>query len=375
MLIWSLCLWPFCSSLWYQQHFPRFFKALDGFFGAEDSCAKSSPAPGLTEIQDFYFPAIPRIGLIVPHISVGCRDGKSWVCGDKTRTVIVVWMGFRNPFQQLLENSSYYLFCISSCSSFGKSTLRAGTGTEDALCSSLDVSARATSPALAPFPTEFPEFPKNSSSATAPSSPRDIPSVCLDPSSPTEPSWGKDRQWAKQSWAGNSSWSCFPGKSNPTFSEAFSVLYTAFQYSTFPPEGSFLGTEIPRFQKPFLYFTQHSRIPHFHLGRDFHVKLLSWKLKSHFLRNHSCFYTTFQYSTFPAFLGNPPFVWSYFCILHNISGSHISSWAGISIWSCFSGKWNPIFSEAISVFHTAFQYYRSPSEAAFLGNEIPLSQN
>ncbi|KAM4886033.1 tumor necrosis factor receptor superfamily member 4-like [Sylvia borin] len=86
----------------------------------------------------------------------------------------------------------------TNCSIFGKSTLRAGSATEDALCSS--------SPGLAPFPTEFlenreliptefpenrapfpTEFPENSSRA---SSPGDGPEVCRDPGSSTEPSWG-----------------------------------------------------------------------------------------------------------------------------------------------------------------------------------------
>ncbi|XP_005427760.3 tumor necrosis factor receptor superfamily member 4 [Geospiza fortis] len=91
----------------------------------------------------------------------------------------------------------------TNCSSLGKSTLRAGTGTEDAQCSSPG-SASSPGPHASPtefperrdpFPTEFPEdadsfpteFPENSSRA---SSPREIPVVCRDPGVPTEPGWG-----------------------------------------------------------------------------------------------------------------------------------------------------------------------------------------
>ncbi|XP_018775899.2 tumor necrosis factor receptor superfamily member 4 isoform X1 [Serinus canaria] len=81
----------------------------------------------------------------------------------------------------------------TNCSSFGKSTLRAGTGTQDAQCSSSPGSA--SSPGPHPSPTEFPEnrdpfpteFPENSSRA---SSPREIPEVCRDPGAATEPGWG-----------------------------------------------------------------------------------------------------------------------------------------------------------------------------------------
>ncbi|XP_033375261.1 tumor necrosis factor receptor superfamily member 4 [Parus major] len=85
----------------------------------------------------------------------------------------------------------------TNCSFFGKTTLRAGSATEDALCSS---------PGLDPIPTGFPEnrdpvptaFPENrdpvptafpeSSSNT--SGPREIPVVCRDPGGPAEPGWG-----------------------------------------------------------------------------------------------------------------------------------------------------------------------------------------
>ncbi|XP_068068885.1 tumor necrosis factor receptor superfamily member 4 [Anomalospiza imberbis] len=86
----------------------------------------------------------------------------------------------------------------TNCSSLGKSTLRAGTGTEDAQCSS----SPGPHPSATEFPenralsaTEFPEnrdpfpteFLENSSRA---SSPREIPAVCGDPGVSTEPGWG-----------------------------------------------------------------------------------------------------------------------------------------------------------------------------------------
>ncbi|XP_038015895.1 tumor necrosis factor receptor superfamily member 4 isoform X2 [Motacilla alba alba] len=92
----------------------------------------------------------------------------------------------------------------TNCSSFGKSTLRAGTGTEDARCSSSPGSAGSPGPLPSPTespenrepsPTESPEnrepfpteLPENSSRA---SSPGDIPAVCRDPGAATEPAWG-----------------------------------------------------------------------------------------------------------------------------------------------------------------------------------------
>ncbi|OWK53315.1 Tumor necrosis factor receptor superfamily member 4 [Lonchura striata] len=110
----------------------------------------------------------------------------------------------------------------TNCSTLGKSTLRAGTGEEDAQCGTEFPENRR------PFPTEFPEnrassateFPENrassatefpgkrASSATEfpenrdpfptefpengsrASSPREIPVVCRDPGVPTEPGWG-----------------------------------------------------------------------------------------------------------------------------------------------------------------------------------------
>ncbi|XP_077644363.1 tumor necrosis factor receptor superfamily member 4 [Lonchura striata] len=79
----------------------------------------------------------------------------------------------------------------TNCSTLGKSTLRAGTGEEDAQASS----ATEFPENRDPFPTEFPEnrdpfpteFPENGSRA---SSPREIPVVCRDPGVPTEPGWG-----------------------------------------------------------------------------------------------------------------------------------------------------------------------------------------
>ncbi|XP_054148046.1 tumor necrosis factor receptor superfamily member 4 isoform X1 [Melozone crissalis] len=92
----------------------------------------------------------------------------------------------------------------TNCSSFGKSTLRAGTGTEDAQCSSGP--GGASSPGPHPSPTEFPEhrdplpteFPENGGpfptelpeNSSRTSSPRDIPAVCRDPGVPAEPGWG-----------------------------------------------------------------------------------------------------------------------------------------------------------------------------------------
>ncbi|XP_066059225.1 tumor necrosis factor receptor superfamily member 4 [Chamaea fasciata] len=85
----------------------------------------------------------------------------------------------------------------TNCSSLGKSTLRAGTAAEDALCGD---------PGLDPLPTEFPgnsdpiptefpenrapfptEFPENGSRA---SNPGETPLDCRDPGSGAEPSWG-----------------------------------------------------------------------------------------------------------------------------------------------------------------------------------------
>lgn len=67
-----------------------------------------------------------------------------------------------------------------------------------------------------------------------------------------------------------------------------------------PAGAAFLGSQIPLSLKPFLFFTQPFNIPHFHL------KVLSWELKSHVFR-------------------------SLFCTSHNIPGFHISTWEGISM--------------------------------------------
>uniref|UniRef100_A0A8C3QCE3 Uncharacterized protein n=1 Tax=Geospiza parvula TaxID=87175 RepID=A0A8C3QCE3_GEOPR len=170
----------------------------------------------------------------------------------------------------------------TNCSSLGKSTLRAGTGTEDAQCSSPG-SASSPGPHASPtefperrdpFPTEFPEdadsfpteFPENSSRA---SSPREIPVVCRDPGVPTEPGWGKGGQGIHCS--------CFPGEGIPICSESFSAFHTTFQDPTFPCKAAFLGREFPFSQKLFLYFTQYSRIP------QSQQELLSWEGNSYFL--------------------------------------------------------------------------------------------
>nr|XP_054503806.1 tumor necrosis factor receptor superfamily member 4 [Agelaius phoeniceus] len=85
----------------------------------------------------------------------------------------------------------------TNCSSVGRMTLRAGTGTEDAQCSSKngDPSPVEFPENRDPSPTGFPEnrdpsptgLPENSSRA---GSPRDIPAVCRDPGGATEPAWG-----------------------------------------------------------------------------------------------------------------------------------------------------------------------------------------
>ncbi|XP_063273457.1 tumor necrosis factor receptor superfamily member 4 isoform X3 [Prinia subflava] len=80
----------------------------------------------------------------------------------------------------------------TNCSSSGRSTLRAGSATEDALCSSPGLEFPGNRD---PLPTEFPgnrdplptEFPENGSRASSPS---DVPAVCRDPGSAAEPSWG-----------------------------------------------------------------------------------------------------------------------------------------------------------------------------------------
>ncbi|KAL9825202.1 tumor necrosis factor receptor superfamily member 11A-like [Geothlypis trichas] len=103
----------------------------------------------------------------------------------------------------------------TNCSSLGRSTLRAGTATEDAQCSSSPGSASSPGPRPSPtelpehrdpFPTEFPEhrdpfpteFPEHRDpfptelpeNGSRTSSPRDIPAVCRGPGDPTEPAWG-----------------------------------------------------------------------------------------------------------------------------------------------------------------------------------------
>ncbi|XP_014114642.1 PREDICTED: tumor necrosis factor receptor superfamily member 4 [Pseudopodoces humilis] len=85
----------------------------------------------------------------------------------------------------------------TNCSFFGKSTLRAGSATEDALCSSpgLDPIPTGFLENRDPVPTAFPEnrdsvptaFPESSSNT---SGPREIPAVCQNPGSPAEPGWG-----------------------------------------------------------------------------------------------------------------------------------------------------------------------------------------
>ncbi|XP_016158884.1 PREDICTED: tumor necrosis factor receptor superfamily member 4 [Ficedula albicollis] len=93
----------------------------------------------------------------------------------------------------------------TNCSFFGKRTLRAGTATEDAQCSSpgLDpiptefLKTRAAIPTeflktRAAIPTEFPEtraaLPTELPGSS--SSPRETPEVCSGPGSAAEPSWG-----------------------------------------------------------------------------------------------------------------------------------------------------------------------------------------
>lgn len=219
--------------------------------------------------------------------------GKNPILGRKK---ILFWggkkaLGFRNPFQQELEKL-WNFFC--SCSFFGKSTLRAGSGTEDAQCSPGGPGS-AIVPGLDPLPTEFPgnrdpvptEFPENKDPVptgflepSAPSVPGDVPSVCLEPGNPTEPAWGKDgNSWEfKSRFFGSFSWflhaafqdptfpwkAAFLGIQIPLFQKLFLVLYTAFQDPTFPWKAAFLGSQIPLFPKPFLFFT-HS-FPIFHIS-------------------------------------------------------------------------------------------------------------
>ncbi|XP_063273456.1 tumor necrosis factor receptor superfamily member 4 isoform X2 [Prinia subflava] len=269
----------------------------------------------------------------------------------------------------------------TNCSSSGRSTLRAGSATEDALCSSPGLEFPGNRD---PLPTEFPgnrdplptEFPENGSRASSPS---DVPAVCRDPGSAAEPSWGKE------SWEGISSWSCFPGKGIPTFL-------------------AFTQSRIPHFQLELLSWEGNSHFSGFctfqnltfPAGQGIRLELLSWEGNSRFSGFH-----TVQDPTFPAgaaFLGRE---FSLFWISH-IPRSHISSWAGISSWSCvpgkgipafldfthskiphfqlgrgsgwscFPGKGIPNFSEALPGFYTTFQDPTFPAGAAFLGREFPL---
>ncbi|RLV85331.1 hypothetical protein DV515_00016069 [Chloebia gouldiae] len=107
----------------------------------------------------------------------------------------------------------------TNCSTLGKSTLQAGTGTEDAQCGTEFPENRRPFPTEflengAPSATEFPEsrdpsateFPENRAPSATEflgkrgslptefpgngSSPREVPMVCRDPGVPAEPGWG-----------------------------------------------------------------------------------------------------------------------------------------------------------------------------------------
>uniref|UniRef100_A0A8C0VHR9 TNF receptor superfamily member 4 n=1 Tax=Cyanistes caeruleus TaxID=156563 RepID=A0A8C0VHR9_CYACU len=195
----------------------------------------------------------------------------------------------------------------TNCSFFGKSTLRAGSATEDALCSSpgLDPIPTGFLENRDPVPTAFPEnrdsvptaFPESSSNT---SGPREIPVVCRDPGGPAEPGWGKAGEGIPgftpipgshiSSWAWISIQVVFPGKGIPTFPKAIPGFPTTFQDPTFPAAAAFPVREFPLFSKPFLYFPQHSRIPHFQLLGS-HLELLSWELEIPFFQNSFLLFT------------------------------------------------------------------------------------
>jgi len=87
------------------------------------------------------------------------------------------------------------LFYISSCSLLGKSTLRPGTKTYDAVCSS-HVTQPATSQSTTPALNVSTADRRNnvSTASFSPSRPSVIPFICPNGNSRTETNWGKNRE-------------------------------------------------------------------------------------------------------------------------------------------------------------------------------------
>ncbi|XP_017681180.1 PREDICTED: tumor necrosis factor receptor superfamily member 4 [Lepidothrix coronata] len=84
----------------------------------------------------------------------------------------------------------------TNCSSLGKSTLRAGTEAQDAVCSSpvpLPEVPGTPSPAWSvpsPSPRENRENRSSTAGISSPPRPGEGPSICPDPTDPTETNWG-----------------------------------------------------------------------------------------------------------------------------------------------------------------------------------------
>ncbi|XP_005237972.3 tumor necrosis factor receptor superfamily member 4 isoform X1 [Falco biarmicus] len=79
----------------------------------------------------------------------------------------------------------------TNCSILGKSTLRPGTKTDDAVCSNHVTQAAASQNATPALSLSTADHRNNMSTTVfSPSRPSVIPFTCLDTESPTEPNWG-----------------------------------------------------------------------------------------------------------------------------------------------------------------------------------------